>query len=278
MSRENIYQSINIYYESAEECPLRDRQFNFFELIYVLSGTGLLEKNGNKIAFKAGDLILITPNDSHAFHLASLSDFLIIDFDKSYINEYQWKSIDHIECLLYYASHLAGSILQETADIRMVQSLMQSLLEAVKGEDLYSEDLKRHLVNALLVIAARNISKTKRNGLNTNADKRILKIIDYIQANICCPQELRVPVIANAFGLSQTYLGSYFYKHCGETLQHYISSYRMRLIEHRLRFSDMRINEIVDEFGFVDESHINKFFKRHRGMSLKAYRQDDQSI
>ncbi len=78
--------------------------------------------------------------------------------------------------------------------------------------------------------------------------------------------------IAAKFGLSLTYLGSYFQKQCNESLQYYISSYRIRLIEHRLQFSDIRLHELASEFGFTDVSHINKFFKRHKGMSLKAYR------
>jgi AraC-like DNA-binding protein len=46
----------------------------------------------------------------------------------------------------------------------------------------------------------------------------------------------------------------------------------MRLIEHRLLFSDMRVNEIVSEFGFSDESHLNKFFKKTHVMSLTEFR------
>ncbi|SHF22987.1 helix-turn-helix domain-containing protein [Pedobacter caeni] len=34
----------------------------------------------------------------------------------------------------------------------------------------------------------------------------------------------------------------------------------------------MRINEIVNEFGFSDQSHLNKFFKKHRNVSLTGYR------
>jgi len=79
--------------------------------------------------------------------------------------------------------------------------------------------------------------------------------------------------MAEKFGLSSTYLGSYFRKKCDESIQQYISSYRIRLIEHRLRFSDKRVHEIAHEFGFADESHINKFFKRHHGLSLKKYRE-----
>lgn len=84
--------------------------------------------------------------------------------------------------------------------------------------------------------------------------------------------------MAQRFGLSETYLGSYFKRQCGETLQGYISAYRLRLIEHRLKFSDSRIHEIVDEFGFSDESHINKFFRKHRGQSLVAFRNSFQLL
>jgi AraC-like DNA-binding protein len=93
-----------------------------------------------------------------------------------------------------------------------------------------------------------------------------------IQEHIRYPERLTIAVIAERFDLSPTYLGSYFRKQCNESLQQYISSYRIRLIEHRLRFSDKRVHEIADEFGFADESHVNKFFKRHQGMSLKQYR------
>ncbi|WP_255373630.1 AraC family transcriptional regulator [Chitinophaga sp. CF118] len=40
-----------------------------------------------------------------------------------------------------------------------------------------------------------------------------------------------------------------------------------------MKFSDKRINEISGEFGFTDISHLNKFFKKQKGNSLKAYRE-----
>lgn len=272
MESENIHQPIRIYYECVKAYTFGGKKFNFFELAYVLSGSGYQQINGNKVPFKTGDLLIITPNDHHASRLSCLSEFLIIRFDKSYINSYQWMSIDHIECILYHASHMTVPILQDKSDSEMVASCMQSLLQTIQKEDVYNEDLQRNLVNTLIVIAARNIAKIKPHKLIRNADKRILQIIDYLQAHIYKPKALKASVIANSFGLSQSYLGGYFYKHSGETLQQYIANYRMRLIEHRLRFSDKRIGEIVEEFGFVDESHINKFFKKHQGMSLKAYR------
>lgn len=272
MARENIYQSLEVFYENIKECPLRDRQFNFFEMVYVISGRGSHSANGNKVAYSAGDLFLITPNDYHGFDLEDSCEFMVVRFGESYIKEYQWKSIDHIECLLYYASYLSGSVLTNKDDQQSVDSLMKHLQHTTDTDNLYNEDLRRHLVNAIIVIAARNISVVKPEKILPNADARILQILDYIQGNIRQPGRLKIASIAEKFGISPTYLGSYFRDQCGESIQHYISSYRIRLIEHRLRFSDKRVHEIAEEFGFADESHINKFFKRHHGTSLKRFK------
>ncbi|PIF45522.1 AraC-like DNA-binding protein [Chryseobacterium sp. 52] len=272
MARENIHQSLEVFYEKVDECPLRERQFNFFEMVYVISGTGNHTVNGNQFPYGPGDLFLITPNDRHEFDLEGTCEFMVIRFGESYIREYQWKSIDHIECLLYHASHLSGSVLVNNEDRQMVASLIHSLQQSTEHPTVYSEDLVRHLVNAIIVITAGNIAVIKPHNISPNADLRLLQILDYIQEHIRQPEFLKIAVIAAKFGLSATYLGSYFRKHCNESVQQYISSYRIRLIEHRLQFSDKRVHEIADEFGFADESHINKFFKRHKGSSLKAYR------
>ncbi|WP_442587211.1 helix-turn-helix domain-containing protein [Pedobacter sp. AW31-3R] len=277
MAKENLYQSLEVFYEKVTVCPLRDRKFNFFELVYVISGKGTHLVNGHQIAYSPGNLFLITPNDCHQFDLQGICEFMVVRFGQNYIKEYQWKSIDHVECLLYYASHFSGSVVVNQEDEKMVGVLMQQLHYAIEYNHLYNEDLIRHLVNAVIVIAARNLSLMKPGNISANADVRILQILDYIQEHIRHPDQLKIGIIADVFGLSSTYLGEYFRKQCGETIQNYISSYRIRLIEHRLRFSDRRVHEISDEFGFADESHINKFFKRHRGRSLRAYRKELQN-
>ena len=276
MARENIYKALEVYYEKIDCCPLRDRQFNFFEFVYVLSGRGYHAVNGNKFAFSEGDLFLITPKDCHEFDLEGVCEFMVIRFGERYIQEYQWQSMDHIACLLYHTSHLSGSVLGDSEDQKIVASLMLNLQQTSQQESVYTEDLIRHLVNAIIVIAARNIARIKPKDMRPDVDNRVLLILDYIQEHIRLPERLKIAVIADKFGLSPTYLGSYFRSQCNESIQQYISSYRIQLIEHRLRFSDKRVHEIADEFGFADESHINKFFKRHRAMSLKQYR-DRQS-
>jgi AraC-like DNA-binding protein len=272
MRKENMHQSVEVIYEKVDHCPIINSQYSFFQMVYVISGCGFLSINGNAISYQTGNLMLLTPNDYHTFDITTTTEFLLVKVNGEYVKEYKSKSIDHIECLLHYATHLSGCILNRKEDELLVKTLSESILHVMNNKDIYDEDLIVHYVNALIVIAARNIAKIKPLGVKESADKRVLEIINYIQANIFFPQKIKISVIAEKFDISQTYLGSYFKNHCGETIQSFVANYKLRLIEHRLSFSDMRINEIVDEFGFSDESHLNKFFKKHRNISLTGFR------
>ncbi|KAA2245688.1 helix-turn-helix transcriptional regulator [Chitinophaga agrisoli] len=267
-----MHKSVEVVYKKIDECPVADLQLTFFQMAYVIAGEGKLRINGNCMPYKAGNLMLQAPNDYYAFDIDTPTEFLLIRFNSGYIRQYQWESIDHIECMLFYASHLSGCIMNSESDSRHVKSIVEVLLYEMNHGSMYNEDLTRHFVNALIVIAARNIAMIKPANIRSNADNRIQDIINYIQLNIRFPQKLKASAIAEAFGLSDTYLGAYFKNQCGETIQYFIANYKIRLIEHRLRFSDMRINEIAGEFGFADESHLNKFFKKYQGQSLTAYR------
>lgn len=274
MRKESLHQQIEIIYEKTDECPMTDSSFNFFQFVYVISGSGSHGVNGNHISYQTGTFLLLTPNDYHAFSVETTTEFLLIRFNKEYIKKYQWESIDHIECLLHNASHVSGCIIENENDKPLVKSIVESILHNIKHNDLYNRDLNQHFINALIVIAARNISKFKPSGIKEHADKKILEIISYIQSNIYLPEQLKAAVICNMFGISPNYLSVYFKEQCGETISSFIANYRLRLIEYRLSFSDTRINELVDEFGFSDESHMNKFFKRHKKMSMGAYRRN----
>ncbi len=273
-----MHQSVEVMYKKVDECPIVNSQFSFFQMVYVISGNGFLKINGNCISYQTGNLMLLTPNDYHNFDIVNTTEFLLVRLNSEYVKDYRSKSIDHIECLLHYASHLSGCILKRKEDEFLVKSIAESLMHAIDNADIYDEDLITHYVNALIVIAARNIAKIKPEGIKVSADKRILEIINYIQSNIFFPDKLKASSIAEKFDLSGTYLGSYFKHHCGETVQSFTSNYKIRLIEHRLSFSDRRINEIVAEFGFSDESHLNKFFKKHKNISLTGYRKAKISL
>jgi AraC-like DNA-binding protein len=85
---------------------------------------------------------------------------------------------------------------------------------------------------------------------------------------------LRIEHLAEQFHYSPSYLSIYFKKQVGEPLQQYILKYRLKLVADRLQYSNMSISEITYEFGFTDESHLHKLFKKYYGVSPSDYRKN----
>ncbi|MFT3823656.1 MAG: AraC family transcriptional regulator [Chitinophagaceae bacterium] len=271
MRRESLSKLVEVQYVKPGN-SVYPVQLTFFQIAYVITGTGALHINDHSIPYQQGNLMLLTPNDEYRFAIDETTEFLLIRFSRKYVNDYTWNNIRCMECVLYHASHLLGCVLKNKPDEPIVKHIADALIQEVTNNDVYSEDVVLHFANALIAITARNLAKVKPAGLSENADAKIHSIIEYVQSNIYLPDKLRAAIIADEFGLSETYLGSYFKKQSGETLSNFIARYKIRLIEHKLKFSDKRINEIVAEFGFADESHLNKFFKKHNGVSLSDYR------
>ena len=51
-----------------------------------------------------------------------------------------------------------------------------------------------------------------------------------------------------------------------------IQHFTMKAIEHRLRFTDMTIQEIANDLNFPNASFFGKYFKEHTGMTPMEYR------
>jgi AraC-like DNA-binding protein len=162
--------------------------------------------------------------------------------------------------------------LKSDADKHYVNVLMEMIIAEHLGNGLFQKELIRQLVNALLVVIARNISKDFPENIKEASEDKALDILRYIQSNIYYPERLRADAISTSLHISPHYLGRYFKKQTNETLQEYILSYKMKLIENRLLHSNMRMKEIADEFGFTDKSHMTRAFKKYKGVNPTEFK------
>lgn len=276
MNKEHLYQPFEIVYKSLDECPKGEHKHMFFELVYIISGTGRQCINKNKFDYRAGHMFLITPEDCHSFEIDTTTEFFFLKFNDIYIKSKTFHSedIERLEYILNNANHQPGCILKNISDKTLVKPIAEAIIREYVNRDIYNKELIQQLVNTLIVVVARNIAKYLPAAVDEKTEEKALDIINYIQKNIYSPAQLRTDIMSGYFGISETYLGKYFKKNTGETIQKYVINHRMKLIEARLKFSDKRINEISGEFGFTDESHFNKFFRKNNGVSPSAYRKE----
>lgn len=67
MKRENLHQPFEISFSELDESLLKEHEHTFFELVYILSGTGIQWINNNMFPYHDGHLFMITPGDTHSF-------------------------------------------------------------------------------------------------------------------------------------------------------------------------------------------------------------------
>jgi AraC-like DNA-binding protein len=278
--KENLHQPFEIIFKELDECPKPTHQHNFFELVYIVSGTGIQTINQNTFAYKAGHMFLLTPEDAHSFDIETTTKFFFIRFNDVYIKKnaslvsasQREDLLLRLEYILQHASHQPGCILRNQTDKSIIRPLVEAIIREYVNRDIYNQELIRQYVNTMIILVARNIAKYLPGQISASTEDKALGILQYIQENIYHPEKIRASHISSHFGISESYLGRYFKKQTNETMQQYVVNSRIRLVETRLLHSDMRMNEIASELAFTDESHLNRFFKKSKGMSLGEFR------
>lgn len=260
--------------EMLDVCPRGLHAHTFFELVYIVEGTGRQSINEMEFGYEAGNLFLVAPNDKHIFHIGTPTQFFFIRFNNVFVqsNEKERELFQRLEMILQNVRHEPGCIIKSAADARSIKGLMDILIQENLSNQFYQKELTVQLVNSILIIIARNIHQIYPENMSESSDQKAMDILQYIQSNIYSPEKLRTDNISQQFGISQTYLGSYFKKHALVSLQQYILNYKLKLIEDRLLHSDMRMSEIADAFGFTDKSHLNHIFKKHKGITPSEFR------
>lgn len=268
-----LHQPFEFEFRQLSIFPKRTYQHNFFLLIYIVEGTGIQYLNNHRFNYRKGNLFLITPQDTYSFDIANSSQFFFLSFNSSYIKERRetdWGQ--QMDFILHNASHRPGCILKNRIDKPLIASLVESIMQEDNNRQLYHSKITEQIVNTIILVVARNIALKLPKNIKETTGEPVLDILHYIQENIFSPENLKIDVIGAHLGISQAYLGKYFKKQTGETLKQYIINYKLRMVETRLLHSDMRINEIVYELNFTDESHLNRLFRKYKGLNPSEFR------
>lgn len=270
MVSENLYQPFEVEYKEVTEGVIAPHKHNFFEMVYLMEGTGIQCLNKNRLPYAPEKLFLLMPQDCHSFEVVTPTSFFFIRFNNIYIQNQQKEWIRQLEFIFQHNSHLPGCVLKNPHDKPLVRSLITAIMkEQEQGAD-FNRTLVQQLVNTIITVVARNISPSMiEQRSETSKD-----ILHYIHEHIYSPEKIRAEQIAGHFNISPKYLSEYFRRNNGDSLQQYITNYKLKLVETRLQFSEMRIGEIADELGFTDESHLNRIFKKYKGISPSLYRKE----
>ena len=152
----------------------------------------------------------------------------------------------------------------------MIRAAVEALIREKENDSPHRDQIIQQLINTIISYAARNLTLQEKEVFKGQISG-VMPVINYLHQHIFEPEKLKVSNISRTFNLSPKYVGSIL-KTYRESLQQYIMLYKLKLIESRLKYTDMRISEIAFEFGFTDQSHLNRIFKKYKGTVPSAYR------
>ena len=270
MRKENIDQSFDILIREEEVFPVAIHQHSFFEMVYVMSGTGRLGAFGDEAKYRANSLFLIHPQTAHRFVIDSRSRFVFIRFTQGAIADYMGKPVESF-LTMQLEPHPVSFGLDDAGKIR---SLFHLIWKEKEQESVFSHELFRHWTASILLITARSLAVNALPANDAPPSERIAWILPYIQRHISQPERLTTQALSDTFHFSRHYLGRYFRRHFQENLGQYISRCRMRVVENELVNSLSSIKEIAWKYGFTDASHLTKAFRKHTGKTPLQFRKD----
>ena len=105
--------------------------------------------------------------------------------------------------------------------------------------------------------------------LPTRRAEKIQPALDYMAKNYCL--EMSNDTLASLCGISTVYFRKLFFEICGNSPMKYVHSLRMEKAKGMLKTEHAKISDIAITVGYPDVFTFSKNFRKHVGMSPRAY-------
>lgn len=109
----------------------------------------------------------------------------------------------------------------------------------------------------------------------TNGDKYVLAAQEYVHTHY--PEDISADDLCQLAGLNRTSLNERFKKSTGRTMIDYLISHRLNVACDSLVHTGLKIKEISESCGFMDDAYFNKQFVKRLGLTPLAYRERERN-
>ena len=254
----------------------------FFEIVYFEEGSGTIKINGKTLNYTPNSIFVFIPDDIYIVNPETATSTVAIKFLKSFFRNNNSQNVNlpvndwfrKIEEILNSESHELREMQFETeADRAHLVALVNMTATEYLNKQSFDIFIIQNSLSVILHLIARNIQFINTSdSVKEVKSSKIQQIINYIHSNIYNSELLSTKSLAEEFHMADNYISEYFKKHTDVSLKKYIINYKLKLVETRLKYTDLQYSEIALELGFTDSSHLNKTFQSYKGTSLSAFR------
>ena len=185
-----------------------------------------------------------------------------------------------LEMLFQYFDRNLDTLPNQAKDL--YYKLFRALDDAARQLKFTISEEKVNLIDALESVFSfsemhqKLVEKTEQFFLSANStpeeNSTIFLIKDYISQKYM-NETLSVKDISNHVFLSASYVCTFFKNETGQTLNQYLTEYRMEKAKQLLVDPRYKISDISARVGYSDGNYFGKSFKKYTGLSPSEYRE-----
>ena len=246
---------------------------DFFEIMIFQKASGTIELNGQVLELAENSIFFICPFQTKSceipldgvkgFHLVFQNDFLSDFFDdKLFVYRLQY----------FYNSQQPQYLRLNNEDYRVMQYALAEIISEIKN---YQND-SLHIIRSLLYFALSKLNRLYSEFYNispdTQSDSRVHQFKELLEKNIRTANS--VNYYCDLLQIDRYKLNAMVKAHTGHTPKQIINNRLLQEIQMELRYSNKTIAEISYSLNFSEPNNLTRFFRKMRGVSPTAYRDE----
>ena len=242
-------------------------------IVICTEGIAQFDYDGQQIRLHKDDLFLYMAH-SVVTNFMSSSDFNCrqIWFSRGElwnINKYGEVSLSDLP---YLKRHPIMHLTED--DVKLLDDYFQLLCRRMRDSSpvLYSIIVRSLVSTMMLEILSMMRRQEPENTVTTGVHRQrlaneFMRLVEQSDGRI-----RKVDDFANQLNITPKYLSTLLKETMNRRPSEMIHFYTLKAIEHRLRYTDMTMQEIANDLNFANASFFGKYFKEHAGMTPMDFR------
>lgn len=260
---------------------IKPHAHEFVEFVYVVSGGAVHEWAGKSHALASGDVFAIEPNTYHSYIGSADKETVVYNilFERKLLQN-EMEALLHFPAFIdffYLAPFLRNNAtfvpytpLNDYQRIQIDGHLRTMLEEYKERRDGYQLIIKNRWIECMVLLSRYHAENRGPEPKDLTKDDWIASIRNFVELN--CDRELSLSQLAGTCGMSVSSFTAKFKQATGLSLVDYKHAAQITRACRLLAEDDTKIAGIAYDVGFNDISFFNRVFRKHMGMTPKAYR------